>query len=95
MVKSVLFDLDRTLPDRDTSIQQFITAQYDRLIVRSQRRGNDYQTNCDEWESQTESECKWSVWSLRPKTSGVLPYRVSSYIKVVETKLQSGLLGKI
>lgn len=33
MVKSVLFDLDGTLLDRDTSIQQFITAQYDRLIA--------------------------------------------------------------
>lgn len=33
MVKSVLFDLDETLLDRDTSIKQFITAQYDRLIA--------------------------------------------------------------
>jgi FMN phosphatase YigB (HAD superfamily) len=33
MVKSVLFDLDGTLLDCDTSIQQFITAQYDRLIA--------------------------------------------------------------
>jgi putative hydrolase of the HAD superfamily len=31
MVKSVLFDLDDTLLDRNTSIQQFIAAQYDRL----------------------------------------------------------------
>ncbi|WP_208099020.1 hypothetical protein [Nostoc sp. 106C] len=29
MVKSVLFDFDGTLLDRDTSIQQFITAQND------------------------------------------------------------------
>lgn len=31
MVQSVLFDLDGTLLDRDTSIQQFITAQYERI----------------------------------------------------------------
>ncbi len=31
MIKSVLFDLDGTLLDRDTSIEQFIWAQYDRL----------------------------------------------------------------
>ncbi|MGI0491428.1 HAD family hydrolase [Alkalinema pantanalense CENA528] len=31
MVKSILFDLDDTLLDRNTSIQQFIAAQYDRL----------------------------------------------------------------
>ena len=34
MIKSVLFDLDGTLLDRDTSIEQFIWAQYDRLIDR-------------------------------------------------------------
>ena len=34
MIKSVLFDLDGTLLDRDTSIKQFIWAQYDRLIDR-------------------------------------------------------------
>jgi putative hydrolase of the HAD superfamily len=31
MTKAVLFDLDGTLLDRDTSIEQFISAQYDRL----------------------------------------------------------------
>jgi putative hydrolase of the HAD superfamily len=31
MKKSVLFDLDGTLLDRDASIKQFITAQYDRF----------------------------------------------------------------
>jgi putative hydrolase of the HAD superfamily len=33
MVKSVLFDLDGTLLDRDTSIEQFISAHYDRLAT--------------------------------------------------------------
>jgi putative hydrolase of the HAD superfamily len=32
MVQAVLFDLDGTLLDRDTSIKQFVTAQYDKLI---------------------------------------------------------------
>lgn len=40
MVKSVLFDLDGTLLERDTSIQQFITAQYDRLIAQMQSSMN-------------------------------------------------------
>ena len=31
MVESVLFDLDGTLLDRDTSVKQFIAVQYDRL----------------------------------------------------------------
>ncbi|WP_199322851.1 MULTISPECIES: hypothetical protein [Calothrix] len=31
MIKSVLFDLDNTLLDRDTSIKQFITFQYERF----------------------------------------------------------------
>jgi putative hydrolase of the HAD superfamily len=33
MVKSVLFDLDGTLLDRDKSIDRFISAQYDRLTI--------------------------------------------------------------
>jgi putative hydrolase of the HAD superfamily len=32
MIKAVLFDLDGTLLDRDASVEQFITIQYDRLI---------------------------------------------------------------
>lgn len=34
MVKAVFFDLDGTLLDRDTSVRQFVEAQYDRLIDR-------------------------------------------------------------
>lgn len=33
MVNSVLFDLDGTLLDREASVEQFITAQYDRLVA--------------------------------------------------------------
>ncbi len=32
MIKAVFFDLDGTLLDRDTSVRQFVEAQYDRLI---------------------------------------------------------------
>jgi putative hydrolase of the HAD superfamily len=31
MIKAILFDLDGTLLDRETSLQQFIAAQYDRF----------------------------------------------------------------
>jgi putative hydrolase of the HAD superfamily len=31
MIKAVLFDLDGTLLDRDSSLQQFVTAQYDKF----------------------------------------------------------------
>lgn len=31
MIKSVIFDLDGTLLDRDTSVEQFVSVQYDRL----------------------------------------------------------------
>lgn len=31
MIKAILFDLDGTLLDRDTSIQNFIANQYERL----------------------------------------------------------------
>ena len=33
MIESILFDLDGTLLDRDTSVEQFIAAQYDRLAT--------------------------------------------------------------
>ncbi|HEY9629802.1 MAG TPA: HAD family hydrolase [Coleofasciculaceae cyanobacterium] len=33
MIQAVLFDLDGTLLDRDTSIKQFVATQYDRLIT--------------------------------------------------------------
>ncbi|MBD2384490.1 HAD family hydrolase [Cylindrospermum sp. FACHB-282] len=34
MIKAVLFDLDGTLLDREESLQQFITAQYDRFSLQ-------------------------------------------------------------
>jgi putative hydrolase of the HAD superfamily len=32
MTKSVIFDLDGTLLDRDASVEKFVSAQYNRLI---------------------------------------------------------------
>jgi FMN phosphatase YigB (HAD superfamily) len=33
MFKDILFDLDGTLLDRDTSVKEFAAAQYDRLAL--------------------------------------------------------------
>lgn len=53
MVKVVLFDLDGTLLDRDASIEQFITTQYDRLTAHlSQIPKIDYVTRFIELDSR-------------------------------------------
>jgi putative hydrolase of the HAD superfamily len=57
MVKSVLFDLDGTLLDRDTSVEQFISVQYDRLTdALSHIPKNDYITRF------IELDCHGHVW---------------------------------
>jgi putative hydrolase of the HAD superfamily len=57
MVKSVLFDLDGTLLDRDKSIEQFIAAQYDRLGNRLRHIPKiDYITKF------IELDCRGHVW---------------------------------
>jgi putative hydrolase of the HAD superfamily len=57
MAKSVLFDLDGTLLDRDTSVEQFISAQYDRLIdALSHIPKNDYIARF------IELDCHGHVW---------------------------------
>jgi len=57
MVKAVLFDLDGTLLDRDTSIEQFIAVQYDRLITNlSPISKIDYMTRF------IELDCHGHVW---------------------------------
>jgi putative hydrolase of the HAD superfamily len=57
MAKSVLFDLDGTLLDRDTSVEQFISVQYDRLTdALSHIPKNDYITRF------IELDCHGHVW---------------------------------
>jgi putative hydrolase of the HAD superfamily len=57
MVKAVLFDLDGTLLDRDTSVEQFISVQYDRLTSNlSHIPKNDYMTRF------IELDCHGHVW---------------------------------
>jgi putative hydrolase of the HAD superfamily len=57
MMKAVLFDLDGTLLDRETSIEQFIAAQYDRLnhCLRHISK-HDYMTRF------IELDCHGHVW---------------------------------
>src|SRR5689334_6107428 len=60
MIKSVLFDLDNTLLDRDTSIKQFITLQYERLAAHlSHVSQADYVTRF------IELDCHGHVWKDR------------------------------
>ena len=57
MMKSVLFDLDGTLLDRDASVEQFISVQYDRLTNQlSHISKNDYMTRF------IELDCHGHVW---------------------------------
>jgi putative hydrolase of the HAD superfamily len=57
MVKSVLFDLDGTLLDRDASVKQFISAQHDRLSAHLKHISRvDYVTRF------IELDCHGHVW---------------------------------
>ncbi|PZO36637.1 MAG: L-2-haloalkanoic acid dehalogenase [Pseudanabaena frigida] len=57
MVNSVLFDLDGTLLDREASVEQFIAAQYDRLVAHlSHIRKTDYVSRF------IELDCRGHVW---------------------------------
>ena len=57
MVKAVLFDLDGTLLDRDASVEQFVSVQYDRLTEHlSHIPKNDYIARF------TELDCHGHVW---------------------------------
>jgi putative hydrolase of the HAD superfamily len=56
MIEAVLFDLDGTLLDRDTSVEQFISVQYDRLTDLSHIPKNDYMTRF------IELDCHGHVW---------------------------------
>jgi putative hydrolase of the HAD superfamily len=57
MIKSVIFDLDGTLLDRDASVEQFVSVQYDRLSENlSHIPKNDYTTRF------IELDCHGHVW---------------------------------
>ncbi|MBD2092769.1 HAD-IA family hydrolase [Microcoleus sp. FACHB-1515] len=57
MIQAVLFDLDGTLLDRDTSIQQFVAAQYERLITHLNHiPQSDYVSRF------IELDCRGHVW---------------------------------
>jgi putative hydrolase of the HAD superfamily len=57
MSKAVLFDLDGTLLDRDASVEQFVSAQYDRLLeYLSHIPKNNYITRF------VELDCHGHVW---------------------------------
>jgi putative hydrolase of the HAD superfamily len=57
MIKSVIFDLDGTLLDRDASIEQFVSVQYDRLTEHlSHVLKNDYIAKF------IELDCHGHVW---------------------------------
>ena len=72
MIKSVLFDLDGTLLDRDTSIKQFIWAQYDRLIDRlSHIPKSDYTTRF------IELDCHGHVWKDKVYQTLVEKFEIS------------------
>ncbi len=73
MVKSVLFDLDDTLLDRNTSIDKFIEAQYDRLIVHLNHISKtDYVTRF------IELDCHGYVWKDRVYQDLVLEFAIDS-----------------
>lgn len=57
MVKSILFDLDDTLLDRNASVQQFIAAQYDRLS-----RSFNHFSKADYVGRFIELDCHGRVW---------------------------------
>ncbi len=57
MIKSVIFDLDGTLLDRDASVEQFVSVQYDRLSEHlSHIPKNDYIARF------IELDCHGHVW---------------------------------
>jgi putative hydrolase of the HAD superfamily len=57
MIKSVIFDLDGTLLDRDASVEQFVSVQHDRLSeYLSHIPKNDYIARF------IELDCHGHVW---------------------------------
>jgi putative hydrolase of the HAD superfamily len=73
MVKSVLFDLDDTLLDRDASVKQFITVQYDRLNAHLNHISQtDYVTRF------IELDCHGDVWKDQVYHDLVVEFAIES-----------------
>jgi putative hydrolase of the HAD superfamily len=73
MCKSVIFDLDGTLLNRDKSIEQFIAAQYDRLLDRLSHVSKvDYATRF------IELDCNGYVWKDKVYQSLVNEFKIES-----------------
>jgi putative hydrolase of the HAD superfamily len=71
MMKSVIFDLDGTLLDRDASVEQFISVQYDRLSEHlSHIPKNDYTARF------IELDCHGHVWKDKVYQSLVSEFAV-------------------
>ena len=73
MVKSVLFDLDNTLLDRDASVKQFITAQYDRLAAHL-----NYIPQTDYVSRFIELDCHGHTWKDRVYQDLVQEFAIES-----------------
>lgn len=73
MIKAILFDLDGTLLDRDTSIQNFISNQYERLKPQlSKIPKKDYIMRF------IELDCRGYVWKDKVYQSLVSEFEIST-----------------
>lgn len=73
MIKAILFDLDGTLLDRDTSIQNFISNQYERLKPQlSKISKKDYIRRF------IELDCRGYVWKDKVYQSLVSEFEIST-----------------
>lgn len=88
MVKAVLFDLDGTLLDRDTSVKQFISVQYDRLTEHlSHIPKQDYIARF------IELDCHGHVWKDKVYQELVVEFAIKgiswrSFLEDYETQFQ-------
>lgn len=72
MIKAVLFDLDGTLLDRDSSLQQFVAAQYHRFLVYL-----NHISQTDYVEHFIQLDCHGHVWKDRVYQTLVAEFEIS------------------
>jgi putative hydrolase of the HAD superfamily len=72
MIKAVLFDLDGTLLDRDSSLQQFVAAQYHRFSAYFNRINQS-----DYIERFVQLDCHGHVWKDRVYQTLVTDFEIS------------------